>query len=532
MTGPAERIGRHYYSRMASVAAAAGTVAAVAVVAATRPIGPSIAVVGAFSGPNGVHLAAGAEPVDAALSGRLLSAYRSAGGTGQPDEVIKIPTLGLAEFPLVAVTGLGVDDHGAGDGPAGSIPLVERTRRAVGAALRALPGPARVRVCLAGSADPTGDLGPLEPAIAVGAVLGRHRFAGYKSSARPARSGRIEIASDGGPGASRDVRQAVALARAIAAARDLVNTPPNDLYPQSLAAQLVALADGLPVEVEVLDERGLARQGYRGILAAGRGSARGPRVVRLRYRPARPRARVALVGDGTTFNSGGLSLKTTQMSATKADMAGAAAAALSVLAAAARKLAVEVTATLPLVENLPSGTAYRPSDIVSIRGGRTVEVTDTDASGRIGVAEAIGRAIEDKPDYLIEISSLTVAQRVALGPRIIAAMGEPAFRDRVVAAGRAGGESLWAMPLPAELRAGLDSGVADLAVTAPDRWGAMLVGATFVADFVPADLPWVHLDVTGPAWNSGGAYGYTPKGGTGAGVVTVMGALESIAATG
>jgi leucyl aminopeptidase len=276
----------------------------------------------------------------------------------------------------------------------------------------------------------------------------------------------------------------------------------------------------------------LARQGYRGILAAGRGSVHGPRVVRLSYRPARPRARVALVGEGTTFNSGGLSLKTTQMSATKADMAGAAAATLSVLAAAARKLAVEVTATLPLIENLPSGTAYRPSDIVSLRGGRTVEVTDTDACGRIGVAEAIGRAVEDKPNYLIEISSLTVAQRVALGPRIIAAMGEPAFRDRVVAAGRAGGESLWAMPLPTELRAGLDSGVADLAVTAPDRWGAMLVGGAFIADFVPAELHWVHLDITGPAWNPAGAHGYTPKGGTGAGVVTVLGALESIAATG
>jgi leucyl aminopeptidase len=513
------------------VAAASG-VGAVAVVGAAKPIGPAIVVVGAFSGPDGVHLAPGAEAVDAALSGRLLAAYRSAGGTGKPDEVIKIPTLGLTDFPLVAVTGLGVDDQsddpGGADDRTGSIPLTERIRRAVGAALRTLPGHTRVRVSIGDIAGSP----PAEAAIALGALLGRHRFAGYKSSGASARIGRIEIASDGGPRASRDVRQAVALGRAIVTARDLVNTPPNELYPQSLAAQLVALADGLPVEVEVLDERALTRQGYRGILAAGRGSARGPRVVRLRYRPARPRARVALVGEGTTFNSGGLSLKTTQMGATKADMAGAAVAALAVLTAAARKLAVEVTATLPLLENLPSGTAYRPSDIISVRGGRTVEVTDTDASGRIGVIEAIGRAVEDKPDYLIEISSLTVAQRVALGPRIIAAMGEPGFRDRVVAAGRQGGEALWAMPLPDLLRAGLDSGVADLATTAADRWGAMLVGGAFVADFVPAGLPWVHLDITGPAWNSGGAHGYTPKGGTGVGLVTLLSTLESIAAEG
>jgi leucyl aminopeptidase len=188
--------------------------------------------------------------------------------------------------------------------------------------------------------------------------------------------------------------------------------------------------------------------------------------------------------------------------------------------------------TLPLAENLPSATSYRPSDVISIRGGRTIEVSDTEASGRLIVAEAIGRAVADEPDYLIEASSLTAAQRVALGPRLIAAMGDPQFRDRVVTAGVDGGEGIWAMPLPAELRAGLDSSVADLSTLAPDRWGALLVGGAFLADFIPADLPWVHLDITGPAWNSGSAHGHTPRGGTGAGVTTIFGALESIAAGG
>jgi leucyl aminopeptidase len=170
--------------------------------------------------------------------------------------------------------------------------------------------------------------------------------------------------------------------------------------------------------------------------------------------------------------------------------------------------------------------------VVSVRGGRTVEVTDTEASGRLTLIEAIHRAVADEPDYLIEASSLTAAQRVALGPRMIAAMGDPLFRDRVVTVAADAGETLWPMPLPADLRGGLDSPVADLATVAPNRWGAMLVGGAFLADFVPAGLPWVHLDITGPAWNIAAAHGYTPKGGTGAGVATIFGVLESIATDG
>jgi leucyl aminopeptidase len=499
----------------------------VATVAAAKPIGTSVVVVGAYSGPNGPQLAGGAEPVDAALSGRLAAAYRSAGGSGTPDEVIKIPTLGLADFPLVAVTGLGPrPPAGSSDPGDGTVAPIERVRRAAAAAIRALPGNARVRICIDTDDDPH----ELSAAIALGAALGGHRFTGYKSTTPRPRRSSVEISTAGVDRTTRAaVRRALVIADAVTTARDLVNTPPNDLYPQSLAAELVRLAAGLPIEVEVLDERALRRQGYHGILAVGRGSARGPRLVRLHYRPSRAVARVALVGEGTTFNAGGLNLRTTQMSWTKADMAGAAAAAVAVFAAARRKLAVELTATLPLVENLPSATAYRPSDVISLRGGRTIEVTDTEASGRITVVEAIDRAVSDDPDYLIEASTLTAAQRVALGPRIIAAMGEPTFRDRVITAGAEAGEVLWAMPLPGELRGRLDSTVADIATLAPERWGAMLVGGAFLADFIPAGLPWAHLDITGPAWNSGGPHGYTPKGGTGAGVPTIFSVLESIA---
>jgi len=211
-------------------------------------------------------------------------------------------------------------------------------------------------------------------------------------------------------------------------------------------------------------------------------------------------------------------------------MGGAAAVIASLAAIAALRLPVEVTATVPMAENMPGGSAYRPSDVITLRGGRTVEVADTDAEGRLILAEAIIRALEDEPDYLIEASTLTGGQLVALGSRVIGAMGEPAWRDRVAAAGNAVGETVWPMPLPADLRKGLDSTVADLVNVPGDRWGSMLVGGHFLADFIPAGLAWVHLDIAGPAWNTGGPRDYTPKGGTGAAVRTIIAAVEQLAA--
>jgi leucyl aminopeptidase len=216
----------------------------------------------------------------------------------------------------------------------------------------------------------------------------------------------------------------------------------------------------------------------------------------------------------------------------KSDMAGAAAALSATLAAAALRLPLAVTATIPLAENMPSGSAYRPSDVLTLRSGRTVEVADTDAEGRLVLADAMSRALEDKPDHLIEVSTLTGAQLVALGPRVIGAMGEPRLRDRVVRAATAAGESVWAMPLTEDLRATLDSPVADLVNVAGERWGAMLVGGLFLAGFVPEGQSWVHLDVAGPAWNAGGARDYTPKGGTGAGVRAILATLIELAGVG
>jgi leucyl aminopeptidase len=326
------------------------------------------------------------------------------------------------------------------------------------------------------------------------------------------------------------LRHAKVVADAVAFTRDLVNVPPNDLYPQTLADRTAEAGRAAGLDVEVLDEKALRRGGYGGILGVGSGSARPPRLVRLAYRPARATARIALIGKGITFDSGGLNLKPgASMTYMKSDMAGAASATAAVIAAAKLRLRTEVVATLPMAENMISGSSYRPSDILTVHGGKTLEIADTDAEGRVILADAIMRAREDSPDYLLEMSTLTGGQVVALGTRVIGAMGEPAFRDRVVALGNSAGESLWAMPLAEDLRAGLDSAVADITNLPPDRWGSMIVGGHFLADFVPDGLPWVHLDIAGPSWNGTGPHGYTPKGGTGSGVRTLIAALVDLA---
>lgn len=478
----------------------------VSVVAPTAAIRADAVVVGVRSTKDGPRLAAGAEPIDAALGGRLHDALRTLGAKGRPDEVHRIPTLGQADFPLVVAVGLGDDPSDA-----------EAARRAAGAALRVLTGHRRVHIALDAPAGP----------LAEGALLGCYAYTEYKSN--PAKTALRTITLAAAPSARSEVRRAAVVASAVSLARDLVNAPPNDLYPASFAERSASLAAEHGLAVEVLDEKALKRGRYGGVLAVGQGSVRPPRLVRISYRPAKPRAHVALVGKGITFDSGGLNLKTANLTWMKSDMGGAAACVASVLAIAALKVPVSVTVTCPMAENMPSGTSYRPSDIITLRDGTTMEVGDTDAEGRIVLADAINRAAEDSPDRLIEISTLTGAQIVALGPRVIGAMGEDAWRDEVVAAGNEAGEAGWAMPLPDELRALIDSPVADLVNVPTERVAGMLLAGRFLGEFVPDGLPWVHLDIAGPSFNNGGPRDYTPKGGTGAGVRTIIAAVERLA---
>jgi leucyl aminopeptidase len=288
------------------------------------------------------------------------------------------------------------------------------------------------------------------------------------------------------------------------------------------------------VEVEVLDEKALRKAGYGGILAVGSGSARPPRLVRLTYRGPRAKTRVALVGKGITFDSGGLSIKGAKdMEWMKSDMAGAAAVIATVMVAAALRVPVEVIATVPMAENMPGGSAYRPQDVLTMYGGRRIEVLNTDAEGRLILADALARACEDSPAYLLDTATLTGAQVVSLGARTAGVMGtDEVLRARVVAAAGLAGEAVWPMPMPAELRSDLDSTVADMANITGHRNGGMLAAAQFLAAFVTEGVRWAHLDVAGPAFNTGSPWGYTPKGGTGVPVRTLLAVLEDIAANG
>jgi leucyl aminopeptidase len=493
-------------------------------------------VIGVHSQPDSepLLLASGAESIAAAFEGRLAQTLALLGATGSPGEVTKLATLGAVSAPLVAAVGLGPE-------PTGAAPAAETLRRAAGAAVRALAGCGAVALALPLSDDPAVGVTEAAAAIAEGALLGGYRFAGYKTKPVPGRREPVGAVSLHVPDAADEglgtvVARTTAVVDAVRRTRDWVNAAPNELRPPQFADAVAAAATEAGLEVEVLDEAALVAGGYGGILAVGQGSEAKPRLVRLAYRPQGPAARhVALVGKGITFDTGGVSIKPAQgMWEMKSDMAGAAAVAATMLAVAALRPAVAVTAYVPMAENMPSGTAYRPGDVVTMYGGKRVEVLNTDAEGRMVLADAISRALEDSPDYLFETSTLTGGQVIALGKRISGVMGTPELCERVRAAGERVGEPAWPMPLPDEVRKGMDSEVADISQVnaGMDRAGHMLQGGVFLNEFVPEELPWAHIDIAGPAYHSGEPTGYLPKGGTGVPVRTLLALVEDVAANG
>ena len=478
-------------------------------------------VVGTVSGDGGARLASGGEEVDAAFDGTLADLLAVLGARGKADEVIKVPTRGAIGAPLLIATGLGAVD---------GQPTGEQVRRAAGAAARALSGTSHAvttlsRIHLAAAAE--------------GAALGSYAFTAYRSENGDGPLSRMDLSvpSAGADSAQQELARATAIAEAVVIARDLVNTPPNDLYPASFAERAVTLAEQAGLRTEVLDEKALRREGYGGVLGVGGGSSRPPRLVRLHWVPtaatSTPRTKVALIGKGITFDTGGISIKpAAKMDEMTMDMAGAAAVIATTVLAGRLKLPVEVIATVPMAENMPSGTAYRPGDVLTMYGGKTVEVLNTDAEGRLILADALVRAAQDSPDYLIDTATLTGAQIVALGSRTPGIMGTPEFRDRVTAISQEVGENGWAMPLPDHLRPDLDSKLADIANITGHRWGGMLAAGIFLSEFVADGIPWAHLDIAGPAYNTGSPWGYTSKGGTGVPVRTLAAVLTDIAERG
>jgi leucyl aminopeptidase len=429
-----------------------------------------------------------------------------------------LPAAGDA--PRIVVVGLGSDE-----------PAPEDLRRAAGIGVRqagklAENGHLSVVVSL-GSAEPD-----QAQAVAEGALLGTYDYAAISSNPSGGAHGVSAVTVlHGARGKLNDLAvDARIVAQAVTIAREWVNIPANLLYPDSFAGQVRQLVRNTRVGIDVLDEAALERDGYGGLLAVGGGSARPPRLVRLAYRPRGASFHLALVGKGITFDSGGLNLKPAEgMYTMKCDMAGAAAVLAATWAIAQLGLKIKVTTYGALAENLPSATAYRPSDVLTMYGGKTVENGNSDAEGRLVMADALARSAEDHPDLVVDVATLTGACVIALGERTTGVMSNnEEAADRVLDAAEAAGEDFWQLPIPKETRGKLDSKVADLRSVGGDRWGGALVAAAFLREFVPENTPWAHLDIAGPSFGDK-AYGYVSPGGTGVGVRTLIALARSLA---
>ncbi|MFF9348725.1 leucyl aminopeptidase [Streptomyces sp. NPDC014734] len=490
-------------------------------------------VVGVAKGAKGPVLAPGAEAVDKAYDGKLATVLDALGAAGAEGEVTKLPAPDGLKVPVVLAVGLGPapKKDEAYD--------AEALRRAAGSAARALTGTKKAGFALpVESAEDAG-------AVAEGALLGAYAFTAYqggedKLAAKGKKNGngaKLPLAEVALLGAKpRDkaykaaAERAVALVEEINRARDLINTPPNDLYPESFAAVATAAGKEHGIKVQVLDEKALVKGGFGGLLGVGQGSTHGPRLVKLAYTHPKAEKTLALVGKGITYDSGGISLKPAGHNETmKCDMSGAAAVFAAVVAAARLGLRVNVTGWLALAENMPSGNATRPGDVLRMYSGKTVEVLNTDAEGRLVLGDALTRASEENPDAIVDVATLTGAMVLALGNRTFGIMAnDDAFRTSIHEIAEEVGEPSWPMPLPADLRKGMDSPTADIA-NIGERMGGGLVAGLFLQEFVGEGIAWAHLDIAGPAFHEGAPYGYTPKGGTGSAVRTLVRLAERTA---
>ena len=380
--------------------------------------------------------------------------------------------------------------------------------------------------------DVLGTLGELEgpaaaQALAEGVALGGYTYLALKSSPTPPALAAVHVLGRGG----KRVQDALDLGLAVGAAanvtRDLVNEPGGSLTAPAFAKRIAALGKAHGFEVTVLDEKAIKAAGMGGLLGVNRGSEQPPRFVELRWVPeGKPRGVVALVGKGITFDSGGLSIKPSDgMLTMKCDMAGAGAVVGAFCGLAAVQPKVEVRGYLPLTDNMTGGDATRLGDVLRYANGKTVEIHNTDAEGRLVLADALIRASDGKPDAIVDLATLTGACMVALGDDRAGLFGfHQGFLDQVSAAAGTAGELVWQLPLPKEWRPKLDSDVADMK-NIGDRYGGASTAALFLAEFVGEGIPWAHLDIAGPAFASAEGTLH-PKGGTGFAVRTLLALLK------
>ena len=433
----------------------------------------------------------------------ILQSLNDLGASGKVDEVIKLP--GTAT-KVILFTGLGkvAKEYSS-----------ERIRRAAGIAAQSLHGHKSAIFAIDNDAR----------AMAEGAALGSYSFTdfrGHTKNDQKAPLSEIFIDADGDAKLLKEVEIIVKWTFFV---RDLVNMPPSYLNPKKFAELVSAKAKNVTgVKIKIWDEKQLKSQGFGGLIGVGQGSANPPRLVSLSYKPSKAKRNLAYVGKGITFDSGGIALKPAlKMDEMKGDMTGAASVIGALLAIAELKLPVAVDAWAALAENMPSNTATRPSDVITIYGGKTVEVLNPDAEGRLVLADAISKAQENKKlDAIIDVATLTGAKVIALGTRTSAVMTN---NDELCAefldVTDVTGEQFWQLPLPEELRPSLDTAVADIA-NVGERMGGALVAGLFLKEFIKDELPWLHLDIAGVELNTGKAHGHTPVGATGVSVRSLI----------
>ena len=461
----------------------------------------AVVVVGAYAKRQ---LTPQAQELDTALGGGLVGHLEATGFKGEVGDATTLPTLGRLPAPSVIVVGLG-------EGPE---PGTDALRRAAGTAARRTGRSASVTLALPGT---TGGA----QAVVEGYLMGSYRFDRYKSSVEPRTDATVVLDAT-----QDDLRRGQVLAGAVNWARDLVGQPAGDRPPALFAEQAAQRAAAVGLRVEILDEVELARRGMQGILGVGQGSRFPPRLLLLHYEPEGATGFVGAVGKGITFDSGGLSLKPAEsMETMKTDCSGAAAVAAALCALPALGPKIRVSAAMPIAENMPGGAAIKPGDVIRHYGGRTSEVLNTDAEGRLVLADALAWMAEQRPDAMIDFATLTGAMTVALGRKVAGFFAtEPALAAELQDAARATGERIWQMPLLEDLRRQGDSEVADIK-NIGTRFGGAIFAALFLKEFT-GDTPWLHVDIAGPA-RSEEAEHHIAKGPTGMGTRLLVEWIEA-----
>jgi leucyl aminopeptidase len=470
----------------------------------SAPAGAEALGVGAFATAKGPAL-------DGDVDGAVDRAYLvSQGFEAKPGEVRTLPG---ANGGVVTVVGLGARAE-----------ATAATYRRAGATLaRAWSRQRSAATTLLDDLPDGVDAADAAQALAEGLLLGAYRFTAYKADPKPSVLSRVAV-TGGGRRVATALERGRVVAGAVCVARDLVNEPGGTLTPVVFAERAAALCESSGVGLRILDEKAIRKERLGGLLGVNRGSEQPPRFLELTWVPEGARATLALVGKGVTFDSGGLSLKAGDaMVGMKGDMGGAAAvlAAMSVAPSVAPRTAAR--GYLPLTDNMTGGDATRVGDVLRIRNGKTVEVLNTDAEGRLILADALSVASEAKPDAIVDLATLTGACMIALGERTAGLMGNHrGLVDQVRAAADRAGEDVWPLPLPDHLRSTLDSEVADLRNIATTRYGGALVAGVFLREFVADGVPWAHLDIAGPSDSSDDDGGERRKGATGFGVRTLV----------